>query len=50
VQYYKDGERPRKMRKYDIEGPEPPIMDWDDADADDGNKDQDDEADVRAQP
>ncbi|KAJ7864715.1 hypothetical protein B0H13DRAFT_2563433 [Mycena leptocephala] len=33
VNHYKDGERPWKMRKSDIEGPEPPIMDWDDADA-----------------
>ncbi|KAJ7921901.1 hypothetical protein B0H13DRAFT_2413773 [Mycena leptocephala] len=47
VNHYKDGERPWKMRKSDIEGPEPPIMDWDDADADDENKDQDDEAEER---
>ncbi|KAJ7901298.1 hypothetical protein B0H13DRAFT_1883168 [Mycena leptocephala] len=39
VNHYKDGERPWKMRRSDIEGPEPPIMDWDDADADDENKD-----------
>ncbi|KAF7343157.1 Phospholipase D/nuclease [Mycena venus] len=44
---YKDGERPWKMRKSDIEGPEPPIMDWDDADADDEDKDEEDEEEER---
>jgi hypothetical protein len=33
------------MRKSDIEGPEPPIMDWDDADADADDEDEDEDED-----